>query len=126
MKRFALIYLTFIIVTGFVAANDRGVPPSVIIGHEMIPEDARIILADPDIEAWLQEDELNRGLPGVPYRIGVARPLSENILESAESLMDTDYGLIRRIAIQSPGALELKLYLQNIDLPANSVLYIYA
>ncbi|MGB3976277.1 MAG: trypsin-like peptidase domain-containing protein [bacterium] len=125
MKRLVLIYAVFILAIGSASASERGVPPSVIIGREAISETAHIILADPDIETWLQEDELNREISGVPYRIGVARPLSKNIMASAESLLDVDYGLVRRIAIHSPGALELKLRLDDVDLPETSVLYIY-
>jgi hypothetical protein len=121
--------LLFVIIALLSAAgvlgNDRGIPPSVIMNMGDVSPDAWVFLREPDVDAWFTEDAANRG-KGVPYRIGHARDLPENSIDRADSIMDEDYGLVRRIAVHSPGAIELKIHLVNVNLPDTSCLYIYA
>lgn len=123
--KFAATIVLLAMITVFSAFADRGVPPSVIMGLHEVGADALIVLNEPDIDGWLLEDERNENT-GMPLRIGAARELPEDLPDRAEWIMDTDYGLVWRLAVRSPGALEMKLNLENVRLSGSETLYIYA
>lgn len=127
MKRilFSLVVIISLFSTAGVLGSDRGVPPSVIMNLGDVSPAACVFLLEPDVDAWLEEDTETRG-KGVPFRIGHARDLPEKAIDRAESVMDEDYGLVRRMAVRSPGAIEMKMHLVDVNLPDNSYLYIYA
>ncbi len=124
MRRFG--FILFVVLTAFSAlGSDHGIPPSVIMNLGAVSPEAHIALAEPDVNSWLLEDEMNRD-KGIPFRIGSVRYLPENAIDQAESVIDDDYGLVTRLAVHSPGAIELKLHLESVNLPGDSELFIYA
>ncbi len=126
MKSVLFTVTALMIVISFAqAVPERALPPSVIVDLDYISSNNIIILDRPDVDVWLMEDDQNIGM-GVPYRIGAARDLPDNIADLAESSVVSDYGLIRRWSIHSPDAVKLQIHLQNIELPDNSALYVYA
>ncbi|HPQ42090.1 MAG TPA: trypsin-like peptidase domain-containing protein, partial [bacterium] len=116
----------FLIIAWFAgpASAEWGVPPSVITGLDAVQPASRIELQAPDVQAWLREDADNES-KGVPLRIGAERLLADDVTAQAERVIDEEYGLIWRLMIRSPGALELQAHLTDIRVTDQSELYVY-
>ncbi|MBN1297392.1 trypsin-like peptidase domain-containing protein [bacterium] len=123
MKR-ALLFCVYVLFGVVTVSADRGVPPSMITGLSLVADSSRIKLGLPDIDQWVAEDEMDE-TAGIPLRIGAFRPVPENSSAWADCVVDVDYGVIWRLAITSPGALEIKLYLTNIKLTERCELFVY-
>jgi len=117
--------LLFAVYFLFPASANIGIPPSVITGLGNVQPEAHLQLQVPDIDHWIEEDRLNENR-GVPFRIGAFRPLPSDSVIEADRHVDEQYGLIWRLAITSPEALELKIQLIDINLTGYDELYIYA
>ncbi len=108
-----------------VVFGDQSVPPSVLIGSDPLDSQMTIRLDPIDRQSLLNEDRMLNG-PGMPFRIGIKRPVPTISKENGQTIMDPVYGLIWRIRMISPEARKLRVQLTDVNIPAGGTLYVYS
>ncbi|MCH7702676.1 MAG: hypothetical protein IID37_13420, partial [Planctomycetes bacterium] len=111
-----------LLATGAVLAADLTPPQSYV--HELLPHDQIETRVMPvvDVAALLVEDELRAG-DRVPLRVATITPIAVNMLEVATVETLSDGGVVRRLRIDSPGAVFLSFKFSEFDLPAGAELH---
>lgn len=103
-------------------AGAGGTPPGLALG--LAPTEAVEILAAPDVEALLAEDERNADKLG-PFRFGQGAEVAIGLAEGGEWLDLGDGRRLWRARVESPGAWSLNLIFDRFQLPAGGEFYVY-
>jgi hypothetical protein len=108
--------------TALAQAGAGGTPPGVALG--LAPTEAIEVLAAPDVQALLAEDERNAGAIA-PFRFGQGTAVSIGLEQGGEWLDLGDGRRLWRARVVSPGAWSLNLIFDRFQLPAGAELYVY-
>jgi hypothetical protein len=108
--------------TALAQAGEGGTPPGIALGLD--PTQAIEVLATPDVQALLAEDERNAGAIA-PFRFGQGTAVSIGLEQGGEWLDLQDGRRLWRARVVSPGAWSLNLIFDRFQLPAGAELYVY-
>ena len=123
-KTLSIILTTIAIFLCPVINADTGLPVSRMLSLSPPEPNPAFSLSELDMKS-IQEEDREDQAAGLPLRIGVFRELPQITADDGEFYCDSDYGLIWQIQIASAGAYQLRLKVENLDIPANGVLYVY-
>ena len=121
MKKLLPTILIFLSIYSFLAQETE---PPISLNWPITPQE-RLVLPTIDLSLIKKEDSINDLDKTIPWRYGILRPIALNTQNSGLWTTLPNGDKVWRLAITSPGAVNLSLNFNTFNLPTGSTLQLY-